>query len=87
MRKQAGLSYIFIIAELVGSRDGRRHPSIIMASADDHRSPEKAEFEGEAGARDRNRYRKSATAAPSVTTVPVALPSSIFDFVLGTSPS
>ena len=33
------------------------------------------------------RYRKSATAAPSVTDVPVALPSSIFDFVLGTSPS
>ena len=27
------------------------------------------------------RYRKSATAAPSVTNVPVALPSSIFDFV------
>ena len=35
----------------------------------------------------RNRYRKSATAAPSVTNVPVALPSSIFDFVPGTSPS
>ena len=35
----------------------------------------------------RNRYRKSATAAPSVTDVPVALPSLIFDFVLGTSPS
>ena len=35
----------------------------------------------------RNRYRKSATAAPSVTDVPVALPSSIFDFVPGTSPS
>ena len=35
----------------------------------------------------RYRYRKSATAAPSVTDVPVALPSSIFDFVLGTSPS
>ena len=33
------------------------------------------------------RYRKSATAAPSVTDVPVALPSLIFDFVLGTSPS
>ena len=35
----------------------------------------------------RYRYRKSATAAPSVTNVPVALPSSIFDFVPGTSPS
>ena len=35
----------------------------------------------------RYRYRKSATAAPSVTDVPVALPSSIFDFVPGTSPS
>ena len=35
----------------------------------------------------RYRYRKSATAAPSVTDVPVALPSLIFDFVLGTSPS
>ena len=35
----------------------------------------------------RNRHRKSATAAPSVTDVPVALPSLIFDFVLGTSPS
>ena len=32
----------------------------------------------------RNRHRKSATAAPSVTDVPVALPSLIFDFVLGT---
>ena len=35
----------------------------------------------------RNRYRKSATAAPSVRGVPMALPSSIFDFVPGTSPS
>jgi hypothetical protein len=35
----------------------------------------------------RYRYRKSATAAPSVTDVPVARPSSIFDFVPGTSPS
>ena len=35
----------------------------------------------------RYRYRKSATAAPSVTGVPVALPSSISDFVPGTSPS
>ena len=35
----------------------------------------------------RYRYRKSATAAPSVTDVPMALLSSIFDFVLGTSPS
>ena len=35
----------------------------------------------------RYRYRKSATAAPSVTNVPMALPSSIFDFVPSTSPS
>ena len=35
----------------------------------------------------RYRYRKSETAAPSVTDVPVSLPPSIFDFVLGTSPS
>ena len=35
----------------------------------------------------RNRFRKSATAVASVTDVPSRLPSSIFDFVLGTSPS
>ena len=35
----------------------------------------------------RNRFRKSATAVASVTDVPSRLPSSIFDFVPGTSPS
>jgi len=35
----------------------------------------------------RYRYRKSATAVRRVTDVPTVLPSSIFDFVLGTSPS
>ena len=33
------------------------------------------------------RYRKSATAVRRVTDAPTVLPSSIFDFVLGTSPS
>ena len=33
------------------------------------------------------RYRKSATAVRRVTDVPTVLPSSIFDFVPGTSPS
>ena len=35
----------------------------------------------------RYRYRKSATAVQRVTDVPTVLPSSIFDFVPGTSPS
>ena len=35
----------------------------------------------------RYRYRKSATAVRRVTDVPTVLPSSIFDFVPGTSPS
>jgi hypothetical protein len=35
----------------------------------------------------RDRYRKSATAVRRVTDVPTVLPSSIFDFVPGTSPS
>ena len=35
----------------------------------------------------RNRYRKSATDITSPLDVPVSLPSSIFDFVPGTSPS
>ena len=35
----------------------------------------------------RNRYRKSATAVRRVTDVPTVLPSLIFDFVPGTSPS
>ena len=35
----------------------------------------------------RNRYRKSPTAVRRVRDVPTVLPSSIFDFVPGTSPS
>ena len=88
------MQQVFSIDRRKWSYMGATNPWLLQPSMDCSQGGcRRADGRAECGKRriswgsNRNRYRKSATAAPSVTTVPVALPSSIFDFVLGTSPS
>ena len=88
------MQQVFSIDRRKWSYMGATNPWLLQPSMDCSQGGcRRADGRAECGKRgtswgpNRNRYRKSATAAPSVTDVPVALPSSIFDFVPGTSPS
>ena len=88
------MQQVFLIDRRMWSYMGATNPWLLQPSMDCSQGGcRRADGRAECGKRgtswgpNRNRFRKSATAAPSARCAPMALPSSIFDFVPGTSPS